>query len=99
VLAILGTFWSGAWLLATAPVDAPSLSSLSSLTAVAALALLGALTAGAMRRAVAAGSRPAFAPIPVRPRSTRGDETVPRLFDPDAAGRPRPRAPSADPAA
>jgi hypothetical protein len=96
VLAILGTFWSGAWLLATAPADAPSLSSL---TAVAALALLGALTAGAMRRAVAAGSRPAFAPIPVRPRSTRGDETVPRLFDPDAAGRPRPRAPSADPAA
>jgi hypothetical protein len=95
VLLALGTIWTGAWLLATSPNP----SAFSSLTAVAAVALLVVLTAGALRRAAAilAGRAPVPAVVAAR-RADRRD-AVPRLCDPDAAGRPRPRAPSSHPAA
>ena len=46
------------------------------------------------------GVAPAAAvPVPVRLRTTARRAGPPRLCDPDAAGRPRPRAPSSDRAA
>lgn len=96
MLSALGTIWAGVWLLATTPTEAPSLSSL---TALAAVALFAALTAGAMRRAAAAASRHTFTPALAAARWAKRHDGVPRLSDPDAAGRPRPRAPSANQAA
>jgi hypothetical protein len=98
VLSVLGTIWAGAWLLVTAPATAPA--NLSALTAVAAVALLAALTGGAMRRALAAAAvAPSRVPDAALARAERRRDEMPRLCDPDAAGRPRPRAPSANPAA
>jgi Family of unknown function (DUF6412) len=93
VLPALSTIWAGAWLfLATPSTD------VLSLTAVAAIAVLAVLAAGALLRATAAGGTTA-APAAVRPATIDAAHGVPRLCDPDAAGRPRPRAPSANPAA
>ncbi len=99
MLSLLGTLWASFWLL-----TAPSVTeqSFPSLTAVAALALLTVTAAAAIRLAAATSAVLAragwdFGPVPVR--DTERLRTVPRLSDPDAAGRPRSRAPSANPAA
>jgi hypothetical protein len=89
VLSVLGTIWTGAWLFAAAPHP----SALSSLTAVAAVALIVALTAVAVRRAVAIATGRALMPALAAARRADRHDAVPRLRDPDAAGRPRPRAP------
>jgi hypothetical protein len=89
----LSTLWAGVWtFVATPPAD------MLSLTAVAAIAVLAVLAAGALLRAAALGDG-AAAPVTVRPAAIGAAHGVPRLRDPDAAGRPRPRAPSAGPAA
>ena len=69
-----------------------------SLTAVAALAVLAILAAGALRRAAAFGGYVygLHAAVVVAPGQAHA---VPRHCDPDAAGRARPRAPTADLAA
>lgn len=61
-----------------------------------AVALLAVAVAGQLRGALrATPERPVgWAAAPVRARAA-----VPRYLDPDAAGRPRPRAPSAHPSA
>jgi hypothetical protein len=95
VLLLLSTIRTGVWLLATAPADP---AALSSLTAVAAIALLTALTAVALVRAAAGVHASAHAPAVVAARHTHRVPIVTRLCDPDAAGRPRPRAPGLEPA-
>jgi hypothetical protein len=85
VLAALSAILSGAW--PTSP---------GQLAAFAAAAVLIALLHAVVRRA---GSALAPQPVPVRIRRVERAFVAPRLCDPDAAGRPRPRAPSAGPAA
>jgi hypothetical protein len=84
----------GFWVLATLQSPTSSSAPVALGLAVVAAALLVVLAAAGPRmpaRTVPTGVRPA------------GNRThrrrVPRLIDPDAAGRPRPRAPSAYPAA
>ncbi len=92
----LGPF---AWLTASWP--AAGHTSPSALMALAALALATAALAVLFTRVVARSGRVAAAAVPraaaLRAKS-RGTEFV-RQRDPDAAGRIRPRAPSAHPAA
>jgi hypothetical protein len=84
----------GFWLLAALQSPAPSSAHLALGLAVAVVALLVVLAAAGV--GAPALPRPAgFRAVARRIRSGR----VPRLIDPDAAGRPRPRAPSARPAA
>ena len=93
MLPALSTIWAGVWMFLSTPS-----TDVLSLTAIAAIAVLAMLTAGALRRAAAklgTTSGPAIAHV----AAAAGPHGVPRLCDPDAAGRPRPRAPSADPAA
>ncbi|MEV4709385.1 DUF6412 domain-containing protein [Actinoplanes sp. NPDC049316] len=63
---------------------------------------LAAVAAGLLVALAAAGV-PALAPSPaigaVATASRSGAHPLPRFLDPDAPGRPRPRAPSAYPAA
>jgi hypothetical protein len=93
VLQALSTFVAGCWLLFSSPAN-----DMVSLTAVAAIAVLAVLAAGALRRAAVVGGN-ANGPhtaVVVAPGRAHG---VPRHSDPDAAGRARPRAPTANPAA
>jgi hypothetical protein len=84
----------GFWVLAALQSPAPSSGHLALGLAVVAAALLVVLAAaGLPAPRVAAPS--GFPGAAQRARARR----VPRLIDPDAAGRPRPRAPSAYPAA
>jgi hypothetical protein len=84
----------GFWVLATLQSPTSSSAQLALGLAVVAAALLVVLAAAGL-------------PIPTVAARARfgvsGDQAqrrrVPRLIDPDAAGRPRPRAPSAYPAA
>jgi hypothetical protein len=69
------------------------------LTAVAAVALLTAVALAARVGRLAGAVRAATVPVPVGLRATAHRTGPPRLCDPDAAGRPRPRAPSSDRAA
>ena len=93
MLPALSTIWTGVWLFAAAPS-----ADMLSFTAVAAIAALAILAAGALLRAATTGGTPA-APATVGTATIGAAHDVPRLCDPDAAGRPRPRAPSAGPAA
>ena len=84
-----GTLWAGLWLFfATPPTD------VLSFTAVAALAVLAVLAAGALLRAAALVGT-GFSPATIGAVTTGAAHGVARLCDPDAAGRPRPRAPTA----
>lgn len=94
MLPALSTIWAGVWLFLATPSPADVLS----LGAVVAIAALAILAAGALLRAATTGGTPAT-PATVGPATIGAAHPVPRLCDPDAAGRPRPRAPSADPAA
>ncbi|WP_345509327.1 DUF6412 domain-containing protein [Phytohabitans houttuyneae] len=81
----------GAWAIALAFAGQPAEVALAVAVGLLAVAIAGQLT-GALR---AAAPRPVgWAAAPVRARAA-----VPRYLDPDAAGRPRPRAPSAHPSA
>jgi hypothetical protein len=93
VLQVLSTIWAAGWLWFSSPTH-----DMVSLTAVAAVAVLTVLAAGALRRAagVGGGSYGPRTGVVVAPRQTYA---VPKIIDPDAAGRARPRAPTADPAA
>ena len=83
----------GFWVLAALQSPTPT-SHLALGLAVVAVALLVVLAAAGLP--VPAPPMPAgFGGVARRARVRR----VPRLIDPDAAGRPRPRAPSAFPAA
>jgi hypothetical protein len=93
VLPALSTIWTGLWMFFATPS-----TDMLSLTAVAAIAVLAVLATGALlRSATGAGTTPGL--VAVRPANVGAAHGVPRLCDPDAAGRPRPRAPSAAPAA
>jgi hypothetical protein len=85
-------FW-GFWVLAALQSPAPS----------AHVALGLAVVAAALLVVLAAAGIPVLptAPAPGHAQARPGTRTrrVPRLLDPDAAGRPRPRAPSAYPVA
>jgi hypothetical protein len=94
----LSTIWSGVWLLFATPSTALPSTDVLSLTAVAALAVLAVLAAGALLRAAALGGTTST-PVAVGVGPIDSAHGVPRLRDPDAAGRPRPRAPSANQAA
>jgi Family of unknown function (DUF6412) len=83
-------FW-GLWVLAALQSSAPSAHVALGLAVVAA-ALLVVLAAACLPVLPAA---PAGRVGPVRPSARM--RRLPRLLDPDAAGRPRPRAPSAYP--
>ena len=85
----------GCWVLAALqhPAQGPSTQLVLGLAAVAA-ALLVVLAAAAVVALPAL--RPASAGVGLAVRALL--RRLPRLLDPDAAGRPRPRAPSAGPA-
>ncbi|GIJ47174.1 hypothetical protein Val02_40600 [Virgisporangium aliadipatigenens] len=93
MLTVWSTIWAGAGL-SLVPTD----GALSSFTALAVATLFAAFAMVAVRRAAA--TRPV--PVPVRRMRTgtaAGMMRTTRLCDPDAAGRPRPRAPGSGPAA
>ncbi len=80
------------WLLMLLMSPAPSASHLVVALAVVAAAVLILLAAAGVALPARPVSRTAA-------RRRAGPRVLPRLADPDAAGRPRPRAPSAHPAA
>jgi hypothetical protein len=86
----------GFWVLAALqfPLSEPWSAQFALGLAVVAAALL-AVAAAAGLPVVPAARVAAIAQVRRRSRTTR----VPRLLDPDAAGRPRPRAPTTCPAA
>ena len=75
------------WLLSLLMSPAPTSSQLVLGLAVVAAVLLIALAAGL--------AQPPTTPAAFRPAHGGFDDDLPRLLDPDAPGRPRPRAPSA----
>lgn len=87
------TLW-GLWAMLGLSTPAPSSSHLVLGLAVA-LAALIVIVAAAGLRAAARPSAVWSIAVGRRARAT----TLPRLLDPDAAGRPRPRAPTSGPAA
>jgi len=91
---VISVLLLGFWALVALPGPAtPSSHLVLGLAAVAAALLV----------VLAAAGVPVLAPPPAVRRVTAGRRPgvrpLPRLMDPDAAGRPRPRAPSACPAA
>ncbi len=97
VLALLADLWHVTQHLLLAP---------SSLSAVAVTVLAGAVLAGALAAGLASGARigrlSAAVPLIRRAAALREKSWCAGFLpqrDPDAAGRPRPRAPSAAPAA
>jgi hypothetical protein len=97
VLALLADLWHVTQHLLLAP---------SSLSAVAVTVLAGAVLAGALAAGLASGARigrvSAAVPLVRRAAALREKSWCAGFLpqrDPDAAGRPRPRAPSAAPAA
>ena len=97
VLALLADLWHGTEHVLLAP---------SNLSAVAVTLLAGAVLAGALAAYVASGARlgrlSAAVPLIRRAAALREKSWCAAFLpqrDPDAAGRPRPRAPSAGPAA
>jgi hypothetical protein len=86
--------WWGFWVLAALQSPAPSSAHLALGLAVVATALMVVLAAAGLP-APAVSVPAGFRGVAQRARA----RSIPRLSDPDAAGRPRPRAPSAFPAA
>jgi hypothetical protein len=85
----------GFWALIAAQSPAPGSAHLALGLAVVAAALLVVLAAAG----VPALMPPRSAGVNPRGAGNAGSRPLPRLLDPDAAGRPRPRAPAAHPAA
>jgi Family of unknown function (DUF6412) len=90
------THLAGLWLPA-GHVAAPSASGLMALAAVALTAMLVAFLAHGARVAAAVTARPLVRAVALREKSWSA--AFQRQLNPDAAGRARPRAPSAVPAA
>ncbi|HTW03525.1 MAG TPA: DUF6412 domain-containing protein [Streptosporangiaceae bacterium] len=90
------THLAGLWLPA-GHVASPSASGLMALAAVALTAMLVAFLAHGARVAAAVTARPLVRAVALREKSWSA--AFQRQLNPDAAGRARPRAPSAVPAA
>jgi Family of unknown function (DUF6412) len=86
------------WLPAGHAATAPSASGLMALAAVALTGMAVAFLAHGARIAAAVTARPLTGRV-VALREKAWSAAFQRQLDPDAAGRPRPRAPSAAPAA
>ncbi|MEV4641597.1 DUF6412 domain-containing protein [Actinoplanes sp. NPDC049548] len=82
----------GFWALVALPGPATSSPHLLLGLAVVAAALLVVAAAAGLP-----ASPPRVATRACAPRGRSGSRPLPRLLDPDAAGRPRPRAPAASP--
>jgi uncharacterized protein DUF6412 len=91
------THLTGSWLPAGHVAASPSASGLMALAAVALTLMLVAFLAHGARIAAAVTARPLVRAAALREKSWSA--AFQRQLNPDAAGRPRPRAPSADPAA
>jgi hypothetical protein len=89
------TYLTGSWL--PAGHVSPSASGLMALAAVALTVMLVAFLAQGARIAAAVTARPLDRGVALREKSWSA--AFQRQLNPDAAGRPRPRAPSAVPAA
>jgi len=90
VIATVGALW----VYALGLLDAATPTEIAALAATtAAAAVLTALLAIVVRRA---GQLTAPRPVPVRAHRATQHAHPPRLCDPDAPGRPRPRAPAED---
>jgi hypothetical protein len=76
------------WLLSLLVSPAPTTSHVVLGLAVVAAVLLIALAAARL-------AQPTAGPTLAHPAHRFGDDHLPRLLDPDAPGRPRPRAPAA----
>jgi hypothetical protein len=90
------TYLTGSWLPA-GHVASPSASGLMALAAVALTVMLVAFLAHGARIAAVVTARPLVRAVALREKSWSA--AFQRQLNPDAAGRPRPRAPSAVPAA
>jgi Family of unknown function (DUF6412) len=91
------THLTGSWLPANYVATAPSASGLMAVAAVALAVMLAAFLAHGARIAAAVTARPLVRAVALREKSWSA--AFQRQLDPDAAGRARPRAPSAVPAA
>ena len=89
--------WLSFWTHAVTLLCEPTSGQLVSGLAVTAVGLLAVLIAVALAASVA--PPPAGRPSADMPSARTGIRPLPRLIDPDAAGRPRPRAPAVVPAA
>jgi hypothetical protein len=90
------THLTGSWLPAGNVVSSPSASGLMAVTAVALAVMLAAFLAHGARIAAAVTARPLVRAVALREKSWSA--AFQRQLNPDAAGRARPRAPSAVPA-
>jgi hypothetical protein len=88
---------TGSWLPAGHVATSPSACGLMALAAVALTAMLVAFLAHGARIAAAVTARPQVRAVALREKSWSA--AFQRQLNPDAAGRARPRAPSAVPAA
>ena len=89
---------AGYWQVASHAATSPSASGLMALAAVALTGMLVAFLAHGARIAAAVTARPLTGRV-VALREKSWSAAFQRQLDPDAAGRTRPRAPSAAPAA
>jgi hypothetical protein len=96
-LAGAATQLTGSWLPAVHAVAAPSGSGLMAVATVALACMLVAFLAHGARIAAAVTTRPLVRAATLRGKSSSA--AFQRQLNPDAAGRARPRAPSAVPAA
>jgi hypothetical protein len=91
------TYLTGYWLPAGHVAAPPSASGLMAVAALALTAMLAAFLAHGTRIAAAVTARPLVRAVALREKAWSA--AFQRQLDPDAAGRARPRAPSAVPAA
>jgi hypothetical protein len=97
VLALLADLWRGAEHVLLAPSQLPTLA-LTLLAGAVLAAVLAACLAGGVRLARVSAGVPLISRSAALRQKSWGAAFL-RQCDPDAAGRPRPRAPSAVPAA
>jgi hypothetical protein len=91
------TYLTGNWLPAGHVATSPSASGLMAVAAVALTVMVVGFLAHGARIAAAVTARPLVRAVALREKSWSA--AFQRQLNPDAAGRPRPRAPSAVPAA
>jgi Family of unknown function (DUF6412) len=91
------TYLTGYWLRADHVATSPSASGLMAVAAVALAVMLAAFLAHGARIAAAVTARPLVRAVALREKSWSA--AFQRQLNPDAAGRARPRAPAAVPAA
>jgi hypothetical protein len=91
------TYLTGYWLRTEHVATSPSASGLMAVAAVALAVMLAAFLAHGARIAAAVTARPLVRAVALREKSWSA--AFQRQLNPDAAGRARPRAPTAVPAA